>query len=122
VAQEALRVTNLKEIRKAFRRLDADTKKQLQRELKLVAEPVAETARQLAGRFGLYTASGIRARSSVGVAYVQQSRRKTTGQHPQFGALQMRQVLLPAVRQHERQILEDVNQVLERLARDFNTN
>jgi hypothetical protein len=48
---------------------------------------------------------------------VEQRRRKTTGQHPEFGSLQMRRALLPAMREEEPQVLEALENMLEGLGR-----
>jgi hypothetical protein len=42
--------------------------------------------------------------------------RKTTGHHPEFGALQMATVLIPALDQHEDQIVNGVERLFDRIA------
>jgi hypothetical protein len=115
-----LEVRNAREVRQAFRRLDDDTKKQLQKELRAVAGPVAATARGLLAPVSQFSAEGIRPRSSTGIAFVTQTRRRTTGEHPEFAGLIMQQALLPALEQHEGEIVRGIQQVFDGIAGRFN--
>ncbi len=96
-------------------RIDKAAQKELQKALRKVAEPVAADARAKASRFGPITAGKIRAGSSRGQAVVRQRARRTTGKRPDFGSLQMRTVLLPALAQNERRVLHEVELMLDTL-------
>lgn len=100
MAEESIKVTGLRETVKAFDNLDKAAKTELKTELRTLAEPVAETARGLASQFAGASVSTIRPRASVRGAFVTQGAKKVTGLRPDFGALQMRQVLLPSLAQH----------------------
>ena len=53
-----------------------------------------------------------------GVA-VGQALRKTTGDRPQFGALQMKKALLPALYAHEQELERDLERALDQISREF---
>lgn len=89
----------------------------LRSELKRLAEPVARTARHRADEegYGCKTVTGLQAGVRYATAVVRQQNRKTTGKHPEFGDLQMRKVLLPALREHEPEIVAGVEKLLDRM-------
>jgi hypothetical protein len=111
-----VKVTGLKELDRAWKNVDKNLQKQLRGELKTLAEPVAATSRSLGSRFGAKTAGGYVAGARTGGAVVRQRMRKTTGHHPEFGALQMATVLIPALDQHEDQIVNGVERLFDRIA------
>ncbi len=49
---------------------------------------------------------------------MRQRARRTTGTRPDFGALQMRKVLIPALDDNEREILAGVEHMLDKLERE----
>lgn len=116
-----VRVSGLKEAQRALGNLDDAVKRELQRELRAVAEPVAARTRQKAQAQGWSdkTVSGIRAGSRLGVAVVRQSRRKTTGTQPLFGAEQMREAFIPAAEESEPMVERSVELLLDRLTARF---
>lgn len=63
-----------------------------------VAEPVREEATRLFTKFSAKSAAGYAIRTDTpGIVDVYQTIPKTTGRHPEWGALQMREALLPAL-------------------------
>lgn len=106
----------MRELNSALGKYEKSLQKELRAELKRVAEPVAQDARSKAARFGARTAAGIAAGTRSGAAVVRQRNRKTTGQRPDFGVLQMRTVLEPALAENETRVLEDVENMLDRLS------
>ena len=118
----SMKVTNKREIRQAFRRLDKDTQKAIQKELRKVAGPVAEKVRQKlqAAGFPESTVSGVRPGTSVGIAKVRQSRRKSTGDHPEYGAAQMQQAFLPALHESAEFVREGVSHAIDQATGKFN--
>lgn len=115
MAVGAVRVEGLRELNQAFGRYHKQLQKELREELKKVAEPVAADAREKASRFGPKTTRGIAAGTRAGAAVVRQRNRKTTGHHPEFGALQMRTALEPALEENTDEVLERVETMLDRL-------
>lgn len=66
-----------------------------------------------------HTASGFRTVvRSRGVA-VEQSIRRTTGRHPEFGALQMRRALLPALDEEQGAVERAFERAIDRVADHF---
>lgn len=66
--------------------------------LREAAVPVRDEARARFARYDARSASryGISVRRT-GIVSVEQRLRRTTGKHPQFGSLQMRRALIPAL-------------------------
>lgn len=70
---------------------------ELRVELREIGGNVASEATKLFSEIDEYTAKGFKARvRPAGVLVVENTRRKTTGEHPEYGALMMRKALLPA--------------------------
>lgn len=116
----SVRVEGLAELHRNLAALGSDVKRELQRELRGVAAPVATDVRgRLAGLNGR-TISGVRPASRPGAALVRQSARSTTGTRPDFGALQMRRGFLPALRAAGPDTVRRVEALLDRVARKHN--
>lgn len=50
---------------------------------------------------------------------VEQSIRKTTGKHPEYGSLQMRRALLPALMANQVEMERELERTLDRISREF---
>ncbi|MGH9320287.1 MAG: hypothetical protein ACRD3V_10430, partial [Vicinamibacteria bacterium] len=59
--------------------------------------------------------SGIRERARGASAFIDQAARKRTGLRPDFGALQMRKVFLPALFANQDAVFRGMEEMLERL-------
>lgn len=116
--RQAVRVEGLRELQRALRAADAELARELNRELRRAADIVAQDAR---GRFAQYdarSAAGFRGRvKGGGRAVAEQRRRRTTGQHPEYGALQMTRALLPALAAKRPQVERSVEQMLDGVLR-----
>lgn len=107
-----LRVKGYREVTRALNQVDKDTRKTLLDALKKAAEPTSQDARSRLSRYaGLDTASIQPRAVSTGV-YITQKHGKTTGTRPDFGSLQMRQGLLPAVYDHQDDFRDEVDHAL----------
>lgn len=115
-ARGVVRIDGLRELERAFKRIDSKLVKQLGDELKAIAEPVAATARSyMAWEFPHASDDTIKAsRAGMSSAFVVQGARKVTGKRPDFGKQQMLKVLIPALEAHEDQIANDVDELLGR--------
>lgn len=111
----SVKVKGLRELQRAAAKSDKDTRTGVRRSLEHVARPVAEDARQRFSEIDPRSAAGFRPRVRPGRLVVEQRRRRTTGQHRQFGALQMTEALLPAAHAGE----EQVEQAFERMLDDI---
>ena len=116
-----VKVKGLKELQRTFRKLDKSLKRQLQAELRQVAKPAADRARQKAEAMHLShpTVTGIRPGSRVGMAIVRQNRRATTHKRPDFGVLQMKRVLYPAAEETMPEAEERLRVMLDNIANEF---
>lgn len=99
-------------------RFSKDLQRELQRELRKAAEPIAEATRRRAEKFGSRsTVTGIRSASARGAAFVRQRRGKTTGQHPNYGGLQMRDAFLPSLWEGEAGVVKEIDDLVGDLVR-----
>lgn len=106
-----------------FMRACAHAPKEAKREVRLILREAGESVRRNATeRFDAYStksAHGYRVAVRTRGITVEQSLRKTTGRNPQWGALQMRKALLPAL-SHERQAFErDMEHAVDLIADVF---
>lgn len=114
-------IKGLAELQRKFRQFDADVKKEIRKELREIAQPMAREIRAREVRFGARTASGIAAGSRGANAVVRQRRGKTTGKRPDFGRLQYRTAFVPAIKHADPKLVAEMARRLERLAARFNS-
>jgi hypothetical protein len=82
-----------------------------------------ESVRSAQWRFDRYdarSARGYRIRVRQRGIAVEQSLRKTTGKHPEFGALQMKRALVPSLEANEHQVEQDFEHALDLVCDHFN--
>lgn len=119
MAAQTLRLKGYREFQRAVRRAGKESRTEVRAALREAVEPVRAEA---VSRFSLIDArSAAGYRTAVrqrGVA-VEQRLRKTTGRHPEYGSLQMRRALLPALASNEELIEQRVEQALDRIANHF---
>ena len=103
---------------RAASKAEKSTKGVIKERLGKAAEPVRDEARRDFERYDSGSASGFKVRvwgRGYGV-FVEQSRRRTTGQHPEFGSLQVK-TLLGALdkksAQVERELEKGVDELVE---------
>lgn len=100
--------------------MSAELSKDIDRELKEAAGIVADEARSRFTSIDSRSASGFRPRTKgFGRAFVEQSRRRTTGKRPDYGALQMRRALLPALGSKQDEVIDRLDRMLGRLGGDY---
>lgn len=113
-------VRGYRELLRACDRSGRDTKKEVRQALRNVGEVVRADA---AGRFDGYSAksaAGFKVRVRQRGVAVEQSLRKTTGTHPEWGALQMTKALLPARAADEAKIEREFELALDKVIATFN--
>lgn len=119
MAVETVRIKGLRELNSALKRYDRDLKKDLERELRGAAQIVAESARSKFSSIDQRSAMGFRPRiRGFGRVVVEQRYGRTTGQHPEFGSLQMRRALLPALKEDEPVVIAALEGMLDRIGRE----
>lgn len=119
---ETLRVSGLREFIVAADAAGGKTKYAVREALRDASKPVLVSARQrLTGGVArspslARTAAGLRiVVRRTGVVSVEQSLRKTTGKRPDFGALQMRRALIPALQANESEVVGQMEGAMERI-------
>lgn len=114
-----LRVKGYRELLRATSRASREVKREVRGALRAVGEVVRVEA---AGRFSSvspHSAAGYRVRVRQRGVAVEQSLRRTTGTRPDFGALQMREALLPAVEDTEHEVEHELDKALDRMEDAF---
>lgn len=84
-----------------------------------VGEIVRRSAERKFARYSARSAAGYRTVVRVRGVAVEQSLRKTTGKRPDWGAVQMKDALLPALEQNERRVEKAFEAALDRVADHF---
>lgn len=108
-----VQVKGLRELTRSLKAADTGLAAAMKGELKEVGEPVRADAQSRAH----WTAVGpykviVYARGDV---RVRQSKNKVTGLRGDFGALQMREALVPALEAHEGEIIDRFGDVVDRV-------
>lgn len=111
-----VRVHGLREVNAAFRKVDKKLASQFGNDLKKAALPVVEEAKQKETRWAGASIGTIRAKRSGPRVFVEQSARKKTGLRGDFGALQMRDALEPALDEKSDEVFRAVDVVLNKYA------
>jgi len=86
-----LKISGLRELQRDAKKAADGTDKEIRDGLKKAADPVLQDWRQQLAPIHEKSASKLRARVRTGSALVAQSARKTTGDHPEFATLQIKQ-------------------------------
>jgi hypothetical protein len=114
---ETLRVNGVKEFIADAEKAEKETKKLVRGRLRDVAKPVLRESRRKLAAYDARSASrlGISLRKA-GTVSVEQRMRRTTGAHPQFGALQQHQVLEPTLDEQEDNINREFTKAVDDVA------
>lgn len=115
-----VRVLGLREFLQAVAKADWKTKHLAREPLRKAAEPVRDEAKRLFSKYSTYSASkyGITVRST-GVIEVAQRLRKVTGEHPEWGALQMRDALIPALEDKSEEVVSRLEVAVDEIVSGF---
>jgi len=116
VADASLRVHGLREFMRATAKADKETKKVVREKLREAGDVVREDAANRLARIDSYSASKLRTRAKVGGVFVEQSLRKVTGLRPDYGQLQMRKALEPAVEAKAGEVEQRLEKAVDELA------
>lgn len=120
MAASTTRVKGYREfVRACNRAADRDTPRFVKGAFRAVGDIVKDDARQRFAPIDARSAAGFRTVVRVRGVTVEQRIPRTTGQHPQFGALQMRVALLPAVENKQREVEHEFERALDQVATHF---
>jgi hypothetical protein len=113
----AVRVEGLRELRRDFGRMSKTLKRDLDKQLRQAGQVVADDARPRLARYDVRSAAGIGVRvRGGGRVVVEQKRRRVTGKRPDYGSLQMREALVPAVEAKQGEVERNLERMLDNLA------
>ena len=118
MAKSTIRVKGLREFSRAATKAEKSTKNVIREKLGEAAVPVRDEARRNFERYDVASASGFKIRvwgRGYGV-FVEQSKRKKTGRRPDYGSLQMRKALLPALESRSNEVERKLEEGLDELA------
>jgi hypothetical protein len=119
MAGEVLRVRGYRELLRACQRAERSSKAEVRKALKGVGEVVRADAAEDFSKYSTRSAAGFKVRVRQRGVAVEQSLRKTTGKHPEWGALQMTKALIPARSRDEGRIEQEFERALDRVADIF---
>lgn len=116
MAGSTVHVRGLRELQRDCAKLSKALAKEVRDELRIVAEPVRVEAVSLLSPLSADSAAGYKVRVRARGVAVEQSRRRTTGRRPDWGARQMRDVLIPALDSKQSEVITGLDRMLGRLA------
>lgn len=117
--KETVRVKGFREFLKACQHAPKDTKRFVREAFRQVGEQVRSDAADRFTTIDAKSAAGYRTRVRQRGVAVEQSLRKTTGLHPEYGSLQMRQALIPALQSHTDETERLMEDAMEKVADHF---
>jgi len=113
--RETVAVRGYKELAKASLLADKALRKEMRDTFRAVGEPVRSEAAIRFAPIDARSAAGYRTRVRQRGVIVEQSLRKTTGKHPEYGKLQMRRALLPSLAHQEPETMRQMNQAINKV-------
>lgn len=117
--QRVQEVKGYREFLRACAKAEKDTRKEVRAAFREVGDIVrVDAARRLDG-LSPKAAAGLRTRVRQRGVSVEQSLRRTTGKRPDWGAVQMRDALLPAVEAKEDEVVAEMEHAIDRVADHF---
>jgi hypothetical protein len=119
-AGSTLAVVGYRDFLRALAAADRRTKRQAREVLRKAGDAVkGDASGRMMPKDGK-TAAGYRTVVRQRGVAVEQSIRKTTGQHPEWGSYQMRHALLPALQANEQETVAAMERALDEIAALFN--
>lgn len=111
-----VRVKGLRELQRDFRKMSKDLTRELRSELKEVGNIVRDESRQRFSDIDARSAGGYRTVVRARGVAVEQRLGRTTGLRPDYGALQMRHALMPALDAKQGEVVDRLDRMLDKLA------
>jgi hypothetical protein len=115
-------VKNLRPFLKAALKEEKESRKLVRAEYRHVGDIVKEEGARLFGKYDAGSAAGFRTVVRQRGVSVEQRKRKTTGTRPDYGALQMRLALLPALDAKEEEVVEAFDRATDAICDHFDRN
>lgn len=121
MAQAAtVRVDGYRELLRSLKAMEPAGRKAVRDELRKVGEEVRQGAAARFARYDARSAAGYKVRVRQRGIAVEQSLRKTTGKHPEFGKLQMVRALIPSLDANEQNTVRSIDEAMDRIAERVN--
>lgn len=117
--EETLRVRGYREFVRATNRAGLDARRAVRANFRQVGEPVRADAQRRFAKYSQRSATSFRVAVLVSGIRVEQGLRKTTGKRPDYGALQMRKALLPALQAKAPEVERAMEHAIDQVADHF---
>lgn len=117
--RETVRVRGYREFLRAADRAGRESKKEVRETLRDVGEVVRVEGQRRFERYDTRSAAGYRVRVRARGVSVEQTLRRTTGLRPDYGALQMRVALIPALESKEPEVEKRMEKAIDQIADHF---
>jgi hypothetical protein len=108
-----VRVRGYREFQRAAKNAPKDIKRETRKAFAKVGDLVKDEASQLFDSIDARSAAGYKTRVRQRGVAVEQSLRRTTGKRPDYGSLQMRVALLPALEAKEDELEHEMEEALD---------
>lgn len=112
---QAIRVRGLRELQRTLQQADKETRKRVREALRETGEIVRKEGASRFSSIDSGSASGFKVRVRQRGVAVEQSRRKTTGKRADYGSLQMRKALVPAIEDKQDEIVEEMEKAIDKI-------
>lgn len=117
--KQTLRVSGYREFLIACDSAGKETKRYVRGTFREVGDIVRTDASRLLSPVSSRSAAGYRTRVRRTGVVVEQSLRKTTGQHPEWGRFQMRRALVPSMAANEERVVGAMDRAIDTVCDHF---
>jgi len=117
-----MRVKGYREFVRATNRAGLESRRAVRTAFREIGEPVRAEAQRLFEKYDARSAAAFRIGVTQRGVFVEQGIRKTTGTSPDYGALQMRKALVPALRLKHTDVEKAMERALDGVADHFDRN
>lgn len=116
MAQSTVRIKGLREFQRALAKGDKEQRARVRAVFKEVGEIVRREGASRFSDIDTGSAAGFRTRVRQRGVAVEQSKGRVTGKRPDYGALQMRRALVPALENNEGELTRALESALDKVA------
>ena len=116
-AEPGLVVKDFSAYQKSWKEMEKAEAREERARMKGLGEIVRADAATMFAPVSSRSAGGYRVRVRAKGVAVAQSLKRTTGFHPQFGSLQMKQALMPAMARNQDEVEKQFTQMLDEIGR-----
>ena len=119
MSDATLRVRGYRELLRACDNAGKQTRKEVRGTFRKIGELVRVDARGRLAPLSVKSSRGYRTKVRQRGVSVEQTLGRTTGKRPDWGRLQMRRVLIPALHDHEDDVRRELDAALDKVAKRF---